>query len=394
MAFGIYIHIPYCLQICPYCDFSKYEWGKIMPPEQYVQLLEREIESRSPAVGPREVDTIYFGGGTPSLFKPPLILAILTALAKNGFKKTRDCEVTLEINPATVSGLELGSYLDAGVNRFSVGAQTFNDRLLKLAGRKHNAADTIQTLTLLKKEKVNYSFDILFALPTQRLTDLVDDLKRALDFEPHHVSPYCLTVPEGHPMSKARAPENEQIEMFHLLEEGLEQAGIMRYEISNFAKPGMESKHNLIYWTDQEYWGLGLSAHSYLHQGSWGTRFWNPPRMPEYEKQIFQQHPNNEIKSFLTDDQFEQLERHQAMTDFCHTALRIETGLSLAALRLKFGDSHAAAVEARLELLAQKQLVFKNGERAVLTQNGRMLSNQVFAELTFLRDELPMIDNL
>ena len=282
MAFGVYIHIPYCRQICPYCDFTKYEIGKIMPPEDYVQRLTREIRVRAVDVPERKLDTVYFGGGTPSLFEPELILAILDELAKAGFQRATHTEISLEIDPATADESRLEKYLEIGINRFSVGAQTFNERLLKIAGRKHSADDTVRLLSLLKRRQVNYSFDLLFALPTQTLEELRADVATAMNFSPSHLSAYCLTVPETHPMAIGRAPEDEQVKMFELIESELAKSGIYRYEISNFARPGFESKHNQLYWNDQPYWGLGTGAHSYFPQGSgnsgaWGMRFSNAP---------------------------------------------------------------------------------------------------------------------
>ena len=171
MAFGVYVHIPYCLQRCSYCDFATFEWNQIIPPEKYIELVKKEIRDRSPlvhkATSQKKVDTVYFGGGTPSLIDAEHIVAVLDELAKQGFEISSDAEVTIEINPATIDPEKLKTYLAAGVNRFSVGAQTFNDQLLKAAGRKHSAQDTIQTLDLLHRHQVDFSFDLLFALPNE-----------------------------------------------------------------------------------------------------------------------------------------------------------------------------------------------------------------------------------
>lgn len=405
MAFGIYVHIPHCLQICPYCDFTKYESGKIMPPERYVELLGDELLLRAGDVPKNEVSTIYFGGGTPSLFDPPLILTVLDLLAKAGFRKAKDAEITLEINPATIDQGKLEAYGALGVNRFSVGAQTFNDRLLKVAGRKHSSRDTIETLSLLKRNRVNYSFDLLFALPTQSLEEVRADVATALAFDPTHLSAYCLTVHDDHPMAVGRAPEEVQIEMFHVIESTLAKTGIMRYEISNFARPGGESRHNMLYWTDQPYWGIGVSAHSYFPPGfasdphpslsRWGTRFWNPPALNLYEKQI-----RTSLSSAATgaryphdlpERQREELKMNQALTDFCHTSLRLVRGLDENALRLKFGESVRSRVAFNMDALQRSGHVIKTRVGWSLSERGRLAANMVFEKLTFLENEFASV---
>jgi oxygen-independent coproporphyrinogen-3 oxidase len=412
MAFGIYVHIPYCLQICSYCDFTKYEIGKILPPEDYVSLVIKEIQQRADDVPEKIYDTIYFGGGTPSLLKPQLILSILDALAKAGFQprhgtasNERVPEITIEIDPATVNEARLDSYLEMGINRFSVGAQSFNDRILKLAGRKHTAQDTVELLSLLSRSNVNYSFDLLFALPKQTLAELEADISTALHFSPQHLSAYYLTVPEGHKLSVDRGPEDDQIEMFDRIETGLKRGGLERYEISNFAKPGFESKHNLLYWQDQPYWGLGLSSHSYFPRGSahgtktpWGLRFWNVRALKVYGEHLEKplQAPWR-FETGLGNEQFEMLEKHQSLTDYCHTSLRIHAGLDMNALRLKFGEKTALLVESRLLDLRQPPTPLVrsfastsgSGKKAFgLTHEGQNVSNLVFAKLTFLKEEI------
>lgn len=396
MAFGIYVHIPYCLQICPYCDFTKYELGKSLQPEKYVELLLKEIRTRSHAVPYKEIDTIYFGGGTPSLLSSSSILAILEELANEGFTINENREVTIEIDPTTCDQKKLDQYLSIGINRFSVGAQSFNDRLLKLAGRKHSRLDVIEILTLLKKNQVNYSYDLLFALPTQTLQEVKEDVSTVIDFDPSHISTYVLNVPEGHRMSHHRAPDEEQVEMFHVIKEVLQAAQIHQYEISNFAQRGRESAHNLLYWTDQPYWGLGISAHSYFpkqDQNSeelpWGLRFWNTRNMRKFEKEILTQETEKawDFSKNLPKDQIEALELHQAITDFCHTSLRLTQGLEENALRLKFGEVLSNKIRSRLESLVQSQLLEPTQQGWCLSDQGRLLANLAFEKLTFLRDD-------
>lgn len=390
MAFGIYIHIPYCIQRCSYCDFATYVHTEILPPSKYIDLVLQEAESRK-FFSPQTLSTLYFGGGTPSLIPAEYIVALIQGLEKFGYRRGLDAETTIEINPATIDEKKLEIYLENGINRFSVGAQTFDDRLLRLVGREHNAEQTLQTLDLLKKYNVNFTFDVLFALPTQTMSGLRRDIEIAIERGAKHISPYCLTVPSGHPLSAGRPPEEEQVEMFDFIYDQLTTSGFRQYEISNFAKPGFESKHNLIYWTDENYWGLGLSAHSYnKNNGAWGRRFWNPNTIQLYEQQILAAAKN------LPSEQFEDLEEHQSLTDFCHTSLRLQDGLLQRALQKKFSSKTLSCVWPRLESLCSRGLLealsidAPDKRRWSLSRQGLVLSNLVFQELTFLKEELPV----
>lgn len=383
MALSVYVHIPYCLQRCRYCDFTTFELSELIapekniPPEKYIACLRQEILHRHDRWADRELRTIYFGGGTPSLLQSDLIISILEELANVGFRWNPSTEITIEINPATIDEQKLDAYLRAGINRFSVGAQTFSDRLLQACNRKHSAADTRYTLQLLRSYQLNYSFDLLFALPNQSLSELQQDLDEVREFSPPHLSAYCLTVPTSHPMSLGRPPEDEQIEMFRLIEAELEKIALHKYEISNFARAGFESRHNLVYWNDQNYWGLGVSAHSYdPTSGPFGERFWNNKDLRTYLGQC-------EGKNVPV-DQRELLQKHEALTDFNHMFLRTRIGLSPAAVRNKFGEASADRVQGLLRTLEQEGFLDQVGDRFRLTAKGEILSNQVFEKLTFL----------
>lgn len=379
MAFGVYVHIPYCLQRCTYCDFATYEHTKIMPPDQYVDLVLKEIRQHSGQWTQKNLDTIYFGGGTPSLISSQHIVAIIDELGNNGFTKSDKTEITIEINPATLDPKKMETYLKAGINRFSVGAQTFDDRLLKMVHREHNAQQTRETLQFLKNYGVNYSFDILFALPTQTKDGLKKDLEEVLAFRPNHVSPYCLTVPEGHVLSSNRPLEDDQIEMFEMIKNHLQSAGYRPYEISNFCLPGFESRHNCLYWDDQEYWGVGLSSHSFKKTLPWGERFWNPNSIGSYQ---------NFVEASLLPEK-EQLLLHQALTDFFHTSLRRSQGLIFDEFTAKFGHKRWVKIQPILQQLQQNTWLENpiSGQWR-LTQEGILVSNQVFAALTFLKQEI------
>ncbi|MGE3973064.1 MAG: radical SAM family heme chaperone HemW [Bdellovibrionales bacterium] len=433
MSFGVYVHIPYCLQRCVYCDFATFEVERIGhsdaalrvdPPEQYVKLVCQEIRQRSEEISTRKIDTLYFGGGTPSLIEPHLILAIIQELRNSGFELCPDAEATIEINPATITEAKLDQYLKMGLNRFSVGVQSFTEAHLQKMGRKHSAQDSRETLTLLSKYKTNFNSDLLFALPHQTSEELKRDIGEMLSFGPSHISPYCLTVPDKNPMAHSRPSEEHQVKMFEIIHEELTKADFFRYEISNYALPGKESRHNLLYWKDEPYWGLGLSSHSYLRpaclkglktrrdrgerggllpvgrtsdpteqrsiqsfEASWGVRFWNPPTFEAYKNQIL--HPDLKSEFLgMPSHQFEFLELHQAITDYCHTALRMSDGLSQKNLKNKFSSETVGSISDRLNQI-DSRLLTKEERGWKLTEEGLVLSNLVFEKITFLKEDLP-----
>ncbi|MDZ4662566.1 MAG: radical SAM family heme chaperone HemW [Pseudomonadota bacterium] len=384
MKFGVYVHIPYCVQRCSYCDFATYKQDEIIPSKDYLDILRKEISDRSGAVPYRIIETVYFGGGTPSLLDPSDIQSILECLSMAGFLFSPNIEITLEANPGTVSEKKLLGYVNAGVNRISVGAQTFDAKLLKDIGRFHSPKDTEVTLSLLRAINLNYSFDLLFALPNQTQELLAYDLEKVLEYQPPHLSPYCLTLPKNHKLQINRPSDDRQIEMFNHIDRALLANGYSSYEISNYAKPGFESRHNQLYWDDSPYWGVGLSSHSYFKQGSWGTRFWNPSSIEEYEKQVARTSaPSASIKDYLEPSQYEDLKIHEALSDYCYTFLRTARGLSEGALRCKFGDSLQSLVTDKLRLLLDRGLVSKTADTWFITSDGKMISNHIFENVHF-----------
>lgn len=392
MKFGIYIHIPYCLQICSYCDFAKYEVGKIPDQEHYTQLLLTEIRQKYHLLPKRPLTSIYFGGGTPSLLTEKQFELIIGEIKKY-FSPAAGLEITIEINPGNLNESKLTKLLELGVNRFSVGSQTFDDKLLKNIGRKHSSKETEETLSLLNKYKVNFTMDLLFALPKQTLETLQSDIEESLKFSPKHVSTYYLNVPDNHSLSKDRPDDDTQVKMFETIENTLKEHSLLRYEISNYATPGFESKHNLLYWTDQPYWGIGLSSHSFLEQDktSWGTRFSNPRSYEGYEKYVNSLSHPKQISDNLDPSRIEVLEKHQSMTEFCYTNLRKMSGLDLQAFEKKY-SAIPKLLTHELSALISRGLVKENSHGLknvfVLTQEGKILSNLVFERLTFLKEDL------
>ncbi len=390
MSFGLYIHIPYCLQRCHYCDFATYEINTTLDPDSYFQLLKTEIKNRYEKIPYRNLASIYFGGGTPSLVKPQLIIDLIEHLANLGFQISEQTEVTIEINPGTTFEKNLPEYLNSPINRFSVGAQTFNDTLLKACGRKHDASDTSKTLALLKDNQLNFSLDILYGLPNQSLEGLTNDVRTALQFNPKHVSPYNLTLPQSHFLQKDRPTEDTQLAMFNVIKTELEDAGFLQYEISNFSLPEFESVHNNLYWSDEPYWGIGLSAHSYFPEH--GLRFWNPKAMNSYKRTIDSENGqfslNDLRKEVLFKDSYEYLKKHENMTDFCHIQLRKRVGMAKVALRKKFDSDLVEIILERLNSLTQEDLIEESETHWRFTDKGLNLSNLVYEKLCFTESEL------
>ncbi len=389
MAFGIYIHIPYCIQRCHYCDFATYVQDQILPPAKYFELLKKEFFQNRNLFKQTQLTSLYFGGGTPSLVPPELIADFIYFLSDQGFQVLPDTEITLEVNPATLTAQKLEIYKKAGVNRLSVGSQTFNDKRLKELNREHSADDTIKTLSLIQEFKFNFSFDLLYSLPHQTQSDFMQDLNFVEKIRPHHISPYILTLPQEHFLNIGRPEEDIQIEMFQSLDSRLKDLGYEQYEISNYCLPGFQSRHNLLYWDDQEYWGLGLSAHSYQNVGqkkTWGRRFWNERNIENYQTRIecnLSDHPDA-LSELLT--------AHEALTDYCHTSLRKISGLNLNQLDQKFAAGVSALVIDRLATSRNRELVKFQNDQIQLTPPGQLLSNQIFAQLVFDRSDLDHLD--
>lgn len=395
MKFGVYVHIPYCIQRCRYCDFTTFEQNSIMPPKDYVELLASEILVRSKNLDTVNLESLYFGGGTPSLLQPEYIYKIIQTLDACGLHITNSTEVTIEINPATINLQKLNSYKEMGINRFSLGVQTFSDSLLKLCGREHNSQQTKETLELLSARTSNFSLDILYALPGQSLEQVAYDLNISLQYKPHHVSAYCLTLPQGHPMNQNRPEDDLQMEMLDLITDQLQTKGWNQYEISNFSLPNFESHHNLLYWEDETYWGLGLSAHSSFpkraSEPSQAVRFWNPKDFKSYVEQVaISKSSDVHAKApfqFLHPSQVERLELWESLTDFCHISLRLNNGLSKDALRYRYGEKVLFMVSERLQKSANIGLINETSERWAFTRLGQKMSNQIFLETTFLSED-------
>lgn len=323
------------------------------------------------------------------MLSPHHLDAVMRELRKVGFDLSSLEEATLEVNPGTLTRDRLNDYLSLGISRFSIGVQTFNDRLLKILGREHSSSETRETLEIVSSSHANYTVDLLYALPEQSMEDLLQDLDELKKLNPPHVSAYCLTVPDKNPRFFNRPAEEIQVAMFYRVEDELKKIGLSRYEVSSYTAPGKHSRHNNLYWEDQSYWGLGMSAHSYFKTGDWGVRFWNPPHLVAYEKQSRIEHKmTSRIGDFLPPHQFEDLRLHQSLTDFCHTRLRTMQGLNMEWLSKKFPPQAVENASRRLAKLMEKGLVEVKGSVWRISHQSLVLSEQVYQEMTFLSSEL------
>jgi len=371
-AAGIYIHIPFCSSRCSYCDFATGLFQQELA-ERYVRALVEDI--RLSRYSGDIVDTIYFGGGTPSLLAPSQLESIL-ATVHDCFKIDPHSEITLEINPGSVNAEKLRAFRSLGVNRASFGAQTFDDAELAKLGRSHTTADTVKTFADLRGVGFeNVSFDLIAGLPGQTLAGWERNIKQALDLRPEHLSFYLLEVHSGTPLAEhiRRGIQPEPDDdlagvMYQWMLQQAADAGYEHYEISNLCQPGFHSRHNVKYWTGEAYYGFGCSAHSY----DGATRRWSNHRdVLKYVSVI----ENGE--SAVVDEQ--QLSQTDVRAEAVFLGMRLMQGVDLRRYRESFGvdlrDEHAED----LDRFCKAGLVELDGDLIRLTRTGALLSNEVFA---------------
>jgi len=264
--FGLYIHWPYCVSKCPYCDFNSHV-AQTIDHAQWAQAFEAELHRVFQESKGQQVSSIFFGGGTPSLMAPQTVNRILETTASLWGVRD-DVEITLEANPTTVESDTFANFKHAGINRLSIGIQSLRPDVLKFLGRAHSVEEGYRALELAAKTFDRYSFDLIYARPNQSLADWQDELTQALSLSAGHLSLYQLTIEPGTAFYKDNVPaaeENLGADLFDLTQTMMEQAGMPAYEISNHAKPGEESRHNLVYWQGDDYIGIGPGAHSRLN---------------------------------------------------------------------------------------------------------------------------------
>ncbi len=371
---GVYIHIPFCRSRCSYCDFATGMYSTDLA-ERYVQALLAEIASWQEVEAPEKVNTIFFGGGTPSLLAPAQLESVLQVLHRR-FSISGEAEVTLEINPGSANPETLAEFRRLGINRASFGAQTFDDNELARLGRSHSADDTRRTFRYLRDAGFdNVSFDLIAGLPGQTMPGWQRNLDEAFALRPEHLSFYLLEVHQGTPLAdhikkgiQPRPDDDLAAEMYAVMLDRASEAGYEHYEISNLCLPEFESRHNTKYWTAAPYYGFGCSAHSY----DGGFRRWaNERDMLRYSEMIEQG-----TTAVVSETRLTAADR-QAEAVFL--GLRMMHGFSFTEYQQMFGADLRAQHETDLARFRDAGLIECNGDLLKLTRAGALLSNEVFA---------------
>ncbi len=366
-SLGLYIHIPFCKKKCAYCDF----YSGFLTEEvesAYVKTLISELKKWG-GLTDRPVNTVYFGGGTPSTLSATNVLAVLKAIYNN-FKVTSDAEITFEVNPDTVNFNYLKTLKNGGINRLSIGLQSANDDALKLLGRTHSFAQTINCFKLARKAGFNnISLDIMLALPEEK-SSLDTTLKAILDLSPEHISAYMLTLEENTALYKKQdvlpiKNDDEYAEEYLKTCAYFEENGYIHYEISNFCKEGYESKHNSRYWQGKEYIGFGPSAYSFFQN----KRF-------HFDRNL-QQYIKNPTPVYDEDG--------GGIFEYIMLNLRLKNGINNGVIKEKFGKVFSKKFIKKAKFLSELGLTVFNGETLYLTNQGMLVSNSIITE--FISEE-------
>lgn len=367
---GLYIHIPFCIKKCLYCDFVSASCSDELH-KRYFDALKKEISLYRGA----KINTVFIGGGTPSSVDEKYILHLLEAVYKN-FSVSRDAEITIEANPGTLNEKKLSAYKAAGINRISIGAQSMQDRELKALGRIHLSHHIIKAAQLIKSAGLyNFNIDLMLAIPHQNMKSLSDTLSKAVSLSPAHISAYSLIIEEKTPfydMAKDGTldmpDEDTERDMYDYAVDFLERNGYKQYEISNFAKSGFECRHNLKYWHCMPYIGIGCAVHSYDGK----TRYANTSDISEYINLINEGLPCVKVKEVLSEN--------DKISEYIIMALRLREGIIFEDFYKKFGFSF----EKKYDKLIKKYVsmgFFDLSDRSIrFTQKGISISNSILSE--------------
>jgi len=366
---SLYIHVPWCARKCPYCDFNSHEARGALPEARYVAALIADLEQALPEVWGRRVYTVFFGGGTPSLFSAQAIDSILAAV-RSRLALAADAEITLEANPGTVEAERFRDFRAAGVNRLSLGIQSFNDRHLKALGRIHGADEGRRAIEIAMRNFDNVNLDIMYALPGQSIAEACADAEQALVFRPPHLSAYHLTIEPNtyfHRFPPRLPDDDTSARMGDAIEGALARTGYRHYEISAFAQPGRQSRHNVNYWTFGDYLGIGAGAHSKLsHPGriERAIRIKRPERYMEGAERGAAVQERHDVRA--TAIGFE----------FMMNALRLTEGFAVRLFEERAGVP-LAAVRQELEAAERRGLIEHDAMRVRPTALGRRFLNDV-----------------
>ncbi len=363
MNTGVYIHIPFCLKKCNYCDFASFVRNDF---EDYFKCLSKEIKMYSDYFKTRKIDSIFIGGGTPSFVDCKYIGQILKLLDFN-----QECEVTIEVNPKTVTDDKIKAYRDYGINRISIGMQSANDDELVLLGRAHNYADFLNTFDIIRKNGFkNINVDVMFGIPEQTIESYVHTLNEVKSINPEHVSSYSLIIEENTPfysMDLKLPGEEEEREMFTLTSKILD--SYKRYEISNYSKPGFESRHNIKYWRMQDFIGCGVNAYSFIGN----TRYSNFSTVEEYSNAVCK--GNKPVKESIEE------ENSELFKDAVITGLRMCEGIDILDLKERFETDLYKNKEEKIKEYVSLGYMSFDGQILSFTEKGFSVSNYILSEL-------------
>ena len=375
MELGLYLHFPYCISKCPYCDFNSYQLKEDNQISSYISALYQEIAAYSQKLKKSNIKTIYLGGGTPTILSGTQIFNILE-FCKENFMVDKDAEITIEANPGTVDSEKIKLLIDSGINRLSLGAQSFNNRFLKKLGRIHNTQEIIDSYYLAREAGFkNINIDIMFALPDQTTEELQVTLKKAVSLKSDHLSLYNLTIKPGteyykeYKRGKLKLPtEDEEYDMFNWAINYLEDNGFEHYEIANFAHLHKRSEHNLIYWQNKPYLGVGAGAYSFIR----GYRYMNYEEPARYIKEV------TSGKSPI--DNGEKLSLRKRMIETIILGLRTKDGVIYKKFKTRFKIDLNNTFHKQIKKLVNLGLLQRDDNRIKLTRKGIFLADTVFRE--------------
>jgi oxygen-independent coproporphyrinogen-3 oxidase len=377
---GLYLHIPFCIKKCLYCDFLSFEDSSTEMQNRYMKMLVNEVVLKGNLYRKDYiVDTIFIGGGTPSLIDEAFIVALMAAI-KASFNVVEDAEITIESNPKTLTKNKLEAYIKSGVNRISIGAQSMDDNCLKQLGRIHTSEDFVENFNVARDSGFkNINIDLMFAIPEQSIEIWKKSLEAAISMQPEHISFYSLQIEEETPYFEMfkKGELNQTVDevdrnMYHLGIDILKEAGYYHYEISNAAKPGYECRHNLKYWSFDDYLGIGLGSHSFIN----GRRSSNTKDIKSYmEKCSNDQNP---------EDWHHENTQKDSISEYVFTGLRKTDGIDLCEFRKRFGMPIEVYYKEQWlninKFINDDYLIMRN-DKLFLTEKGIDISNAIFVEL-------------
>ena len=368
-SLGLYVHIPYCVRKCNYCDFCSVSMGGAGVPDVYVDRLLEEISAYS-GMTDRPLDTVYFGGGTPSLLSASQMEKIVETINAS-FVISKNAEMTFEANPGTLTREKAEGFYNIGFNRVSLGLQSIHENETKKLGRIHNYEDFVSSYNMLRNTGFNnINVDLMYGIPHQTKESFSDTLRAVIALSPEHISAYGLMIEDGTPFYKERdslpiPTLDDECDMYDMASRELKAAGYEHYEISNYAKPGFRSRHNSLYWNLGEYIGVGAAAHSFFN----GVRYSNSDDIGEY------------LRSHCTNCRGEREAISELAYEYAMLKLRTKDGFSLAEYAERFGVSFTDGKEGILTRLEAEGLISFADDRLALTERGFYLSNSILIEI-------------